>query len=696
MNELEHEVHTLVEQLAAYQKAYYVDNRPLVSDLEYDRLFDRLVALEAKYPHLKRPDSPTQRVGSDLDSTLGEVTHSIPVLSLDKAYSDGQLLAWIEKTETKIGEDVGIVIEEKIDGISIVLYYEDGLLVRAVTRGNGTVGNDVTANVKTIASIPLRLPVAESLAVRGEIYLPKATFAKLNAEMEVPFANPRNLAAGTIRRTKSSEVAKVPLQIFVYEGFWEDVVHPDHLKILSTLASYGFRLNPNLGYFAKDASQARQALREAGLSGFGGSFSDLASYIQEYTQKRSSLEYEIDGLVAKVNSVPARELLGYTGHHPRWALAYKFESPQAQTVVQSIDVQVGRTGRVTPVARVVPVQVAGSTISNITLHNQDYINMLELGIGDTVEISRRGDVIPAVERVIEKNEASEGLYTMPSRCPVCNSTLTIRGAHTFCPNNECPAQVRGRIEFFIGKEGMDIENFGPETASVLIESGYLKDVDDIYRIDYRKALSNQAGFGEKKIRLIEQGVQKSKAQPFCRVLVALGIPELGKKGAEILLASGITSMEALLDIAKRKDIERLTSIKQIGEKSAALYIEALSDPLMQQRIARLASLGLSMEEKEDRMQKLDDSFSGQVWCVTGSFEHFNPRSLAMDEVTKRGGRTVGTVTGKTTHLLAGSGGGSKLEAARSLGVTVVDEQTFLNMLKTKPENTEDMQGEFDF
>ena len=365
MNELEHEIHSLVEQLASYQKAYYVDNRPLVSDLEYDRLFDRLVALETQYPHLKLADSPTQRVGSDLDSALVEVAHTIPVLSLDKAYSDGEMLSWIEKTELKIGEEVGIVIEEKIDGISIVLYYEDGLLKRAVTRGNGMVGNDVTANVKTIASIPLRLPVKESLAVRGEIYLPKETFAKLNAQMEVPFANPRNLAAGTIRRIKSSEVAKVPLQIFVYEGFWKEVVHTDHLQILSTLASYGFRLNPNLGYFAKDASQARQALMDAQLSGFGGSFSDLASYIQDHTQKRASLGYEIDGLVAKVNSLSGREMLGYTGHHPRWALAYKFESPQAQTVVQAIDVQVGRTGRVTPVARVVPVQVAGSTISNI-------------------------------------------------------------------------------------------------------------------------------------------------------------------------------------------------------------------------------------------------------------------------------------------------------------------------------------------
>lgn len=680
MNAIEHEIQTLVEQLTAYQKAYYVDNRPLVSDLEYDRLFDRLQTLEAQYPEYRRPDSPTERVGSDLDATLEEVQHTIPVLSLDKAYSDKELLSWIEKTETKLGQEVGIAIEEKIDGISIVLYYEDGLLVRAVTRGNGLIGNDVTANVKTIPSIPLRIPENGNLAVRGEIYLPKATFEKLNTEMEIPYANPRNLAAGTIRRIKSSEVARVPLQIFVYEGFWEENRHTDHLGILSTLASHGFRINPHFGYFTKDARQAREALQKAGLSGVGGSFEDIASYIADRTTKRASLEYEIDGLVAKVDSIAARAELGYTGHHPRWAMAYKFESPQAATVVQAIDVQVGRTGRITPVARVAPVQVGGSTISNITLHNQDYIDMLELGIGDTVEISRRGDVIPAVERVLEKNEASEGIYKLPTECPVCTTALVSKGAHTFCPNPHCPAQVKARIEFFIGKDGMDIENFGPETADYLIELRVLEDVDDLYRIDYQRVLDGRKGFGEKKIRLIEQGVRHSRTQPFRKVLVALGIPELGKKAVELLIGDGITSMDELLRIAETDDVERLTTIKQIGQKSARLFIDALNDPAMRQRIERLREVGLSMKESSPK-QTLDSSFSGQVWCVTGSFEHFNPRSLAMEEVEKRGGRTVSSVTGKTTHLLAGKGAGSKLQTALSLGVQVVDEQTFLSMIE---------------
>jgi DNA ligase (NAD+) len=691
------EVRSLIDQLSRYQRAYYVDNQPLVSDAEYDRLFDRLQDLESRYPSLRFPDSPTQRVGSDLDATFPEVQHTIPVLSLDKVYAAHELLSWIERTETRVSRDLGIVIEEKIDGISIVLYYEEGYLVRAVTRGNGTIGNDVTANVKTIASIPLHLSEPVTVAVRGEVYLPKDKFETLNSQMEVPYANPRNLAAGTIRRIKSSEVAKVPLQIFVYEGFWDgETGIKDHLSILSKLVHYGFRVNPNLGYFTKSAERAKAQLKEANLDGVGGSYEDIATYIQLHTDRRASLGYEIDGLVAKVNELEVRSQLGYTAHHPRWAMAYKFESPQAQTTLLAIDLQVGRTGRVTPVARVKPVQVAGSTISNITLHNQDYINMLELAIGDVVEISRRGDVIPAVERVIEKNEDSEGVYTMDPFCPVCGTALVEKGAHTFCPNNQCPAQVRGRIEFFISKSGMDIDNFGPETAAVLIEQGVLKDIPDIYRIDYRKVLGNLKGFGEKKIRLLEKGVEESKKRSFTQVLISLGIPELGKKGAQILIESGLDSMEKLLDVAKRQDVERLTSIKQIGEKSAKLYIDALNDPAMQERIAALASFGLAMEEKEDAQALVNESFSGQVWCVTGSFEHFNPRSKAMDEVLKRGGRTVSAVTSKTTHLLAGSGGGSKRKKAQEIGITIVDEPTFLAMLGEGEKKREEMQGEFSF
>jgi DNA ligase (NAD+) len=690
MSDVKAEIKRLSEQLTAYQRSYYVEGRSQVSDTEYDRLFDRLLALEASHPDLRLSDSPTQRVGSDLDTSLAEREHTIPVLSLDKSYTAGELLDWIEKTEKKGQSEVGIVIEEKIDGISIVLYYEGGLLDRALTRGNGFVGNDVTENVKTIASIPLSIPTEASVAVRGEIYLPKDSFELLNATQEIPYANPRNLAAGTIRRNKSREVARIPLDIFVYEGFWEGE-EQSHLAILSQLARWGFRLNKNFAYFHTDRRRAEEELAQAGLEGFGLSFLDLASYIEAETGKRSSLGYEIDGLVAKVNDLEARARLGYTGHHPRWAMAYKFESPQAQTVVLDIDVQVGRSGRITPVARLKPVALGGSTISNVTLHNQDYISMLELGVGDTVEISRRGDVIPAVERVLEKGEGSS-IWHLPPRCPVCHTVVVKEGAHSFCPNTHCPAQVRGRLEFFAGKGGMDIEGFGPETIASLMELGALADIDDIYRIDYEAVLGGQPGFGERKIALIVEGVASSKGRPFSTVLTALGIPDLGKKGVQILIEAGLDSMEKILAVVDAHDTERLTAIKQIGQRSAETYITALSDPVMRRRIAALASLGLSMEAEAGEVTG-DGRFTGQVWCVTGSFEHFNPRSKAMEEVERHGGRTTSTVTGNTTHLLAGSGGGSKRKKAEELGVTIIDEETFISLLNKPDKNLSNEQGE---
>ena len=376
--------------LTEYQKAYYVQGRPLVSDLEYDRLFDELLLLESQHPDIRTPDSPTQRVGSDLTSDFPEVQHTIPVLSLDKAYSDSEILSWISKTIKNTGENLSFVLEEKLDGFSIVLYYEKGLLSRAVTRGNGFVGNDVTANVKTIYSVPLRLNESVDIAVRGEVFLKKAEFEKINATLTEPYANPRNLAAGTIRRNKSSETAQVPLSIYVYEGFWSEPENlTDHIQILSRLKALGFPVDPHISYFCRTKEEAELRLGQAGLEGEAGSFDDIPAAIADRTGTRASLPYEIDGLVVKVNELATREDLGYTEHHPRWAIAYKFEAPQAQTQVLDIDVQVGRTGRVTPMARIRETQLSGSTIRNITLHNQDYVNELELAIGDTVSISKR-------------------------------------------------------------------------------------------------------------------------------------------------------------------------------------------------------------------------------------------------------------------------------------------------------------------
>ena len=674
--------------LTEYQKAYYVQGRPLVSDLEYDRLFDELLLLESQHPDIRTPDSPTQRVGSDLTSDFPEVQHTIPVLSLDKAYSDSEILSWISKTIKNTGENLSFVLEEKLDGFSIVLYYEKGLLTRAVTRGNGFVGNDVTANVKTIYSVPLRLNESVDIAVRGEVFLKKAEFEKINATLTEPYANPRNLAAGTIRRNKSSETAQVPLSIYVYEGFWTEPENlTDHIQILSRLKALGFPVDPHISYFCRTKEEAELRLKQAGLDGEAGSFDDIPSAIADRTGTRASLPYEIDGLVVKVNELATREDLGYTEHHPRWAIAYKFEAPQAQTQVLDIDVQVGRTGRVTPMARIRETQLSGSTIRNITLHNQDYVNELELAIGDTVSISKRGDVIPAVENVIEKNEQGNTTWKMPEKCPVCGSELVKRGAHHFCPNYDCPAQAKGRLAFFCGKGQMDIEGLGARTVEILYDKGFVTSISGLYEFDFSN-LRFVEGFGGtegKKIESIKLALQQSLNTPFRSVLVSIGIPEFGKKAVDLVCDAGFDSMDKLMDIADRNDTEALSAIKGIGPKTAEIIIDGLKSDTVRKLIEDLRKAGLHMEDEKKEGPVLEQLFQGQSWCVTGSFVNFNPRTKAMEEIKRRGGTEVSGVSRKTTCLLAGSGAGSKLDKAKEFGVRIVTEDEFMKMIGASDE-----------
>jgi DNA ligase (NAD+) len=671
------EIDELCEKLNRYQYQYYVLSRPGVSDREYDRLFDRLLELERIFPQARRADSPTQRVGSDLTHELPEVRHTIPVLSLDKAYTTEDLETWIAKAGRNAGQALTYVVEEKIDGASIVLYYRDGMLARAVTRGNGIVGNDITANVRTIGAVPLRLTRPENLAVRGEIFLPRSLFERINAEQETPYANPRNLAAGTLRRVKSADVAAVPLDIFVYEGHFPSPPRT-HVEVLELLAELGFKLNPDTAFFSDQDDL--EGIRKRHPTWSVGKPAEIPRYLEQARGRRRERDYEIDGLVVKVNELPARESLGFTGHHPRWAVAFKFEAPEAESVVENIEVQVGRTGRITPVARIKPVLLSGSTISNATLHNQDYVDLLELAIGDRVSVSKRGDVIPAVERVVEKNELGNTTWKMPKSCPSCGSELARRGAHQFCPNPSCPDQVRGRLRFFAGRNQMDIDNLGPETLDVLIDRTLVRDVQDLYTFD-PEVLLDLPGFGEKKVRLIREGLDKSKQQSYRNVLVSLGIPDIGQKAVELLVEGGYRDIDSLLAAAERADPTAFTQIHGIGEKIAQTLIDELNRPVVRRRIEALKAAGLSFSEQAPAEQdQLPQIFSGQTWCVTGSFEHFKPRETAMEEVKRRGGRVTSGVTSKTTHLLAGSGAGSKLDKARELGVPIVDEAQFLKML----------------
>jgi len=671
------EIDELCEKLNRYQYEYYVLSRPSVSDRKYDSLFDRLLELERAFPRARRADSPTQRVGSDLTHELPEVRHTVPVLSLDKAYTAEDLQAWIVKTGKNADQTLTYVVEEKIDGASIVLYYEQGLLVRSVTRGNGIVGNDVTPNVRTIGAVPLRLTRPENLAVRGEIFLPRSLFQRINAEQETPYANPRNLAAGTLRRVKSADVAAVPLDIFVYEGHFPSPPRT-HIEVLEQLEELGFKLNPDTAFFSEQHDLEEIGKRHPTWS--VGKPDEIPAYPELARSRRGDRDYETDGLVVKVNELPVRESLGFTGHHPRWAIAFKFEAPEAESVVKNIEVQVGRTGRITPVARIKPVLLSGSRISNATLHNQDYVDLLELAIGDRVSVSKRGDVIPAVERVVEKNETGNTTWKMPESCPSCGSELIRQGAHQFCPNPTCPDQIRGRIRFFVGRNQMDIDNLGPETLDVLIQRGLVRDVQDLYTFDPGELLG-LPGFGDKKVHLIREGLEKSKQRSYRNVLVSLGIPDIGQKAVQLLAEGGYGDIDTLLRAAERSDPALFTEIHGIGEKIARTLIRELNRPAVRRRIEHLRKAGLCFSEKTpEKRDRPPQSFSGQTWCVTGSFEKFKPRELSMEEVKQRGGRVTSSVTSKTTHLLAGPGAGSKLDKARELGVRIVTEAEFLEML----------------
>ena len=686
------EIEMLTRRLVEYQDAYYKEGKPLVSDLEYDKAWDRLVLLERENPSLALPDSPTKRIGSDLTNDFPEFEHSIPVLSLDKAYTREEVSSFFLKSIQKEGEGLSFAAEEKIDGISMVLYYEDGILVRAVTRGNGEVGNDVTLNIKTISSVPLSLSEPIDIAVRGEVYLSKEDFKTINeqaASEKERAANPRNLAAGTVRRQKSSEAAKVPLDIFCYEGFWSDKSEEpkDHLHILSRLKKLGFKVNPELAFFDITRGEAERKLQEAGIEGKGYGFDELEDYLRGKSESRPSLPYEIDGLVFKINELDVRERFGYTEHHPRWAIAYKFESPQAFATLKAVTCQVGRTGRITPVAEISDTALGGSTIRRATLHNQEYIDQLELAIGDVVSISKRGDVIPAVEEVVEKNTLGNTTYRMPECCPSCGTVLIKDGAHLFCPNYDCQEQVKGRIAYFAGRDQMDIEGLGPKTVEVLYNEGILRAVEDIYSADY-DVMIGKPGFGEKTIENLKKGVEESLNRPYKTVLVSLGIPDIGSKSAELLCSAGYDSIAKLIEAAAKRDSTLFSSIKGLGESTAGILIDAFTDERLLNTISKLSCFNLHFDASMDKKDKRSYSavFSDQVWVATGSFENFNPRSKALEEIERRGGRTAGSVTGKTTHLLAGKGGGSKRKEAERLGVRIVSEQEFLSLLKDGAED----------
>jgi DNA ligase (NAD+) len=673
-------IEELSAELLRHQYLYYVNAQPEISDLEYDGLFDELVELEKKHPEFAPVNSPTRRVGSDLDNKLPEKAHTIPVLSLDKEYAIEELEKWLAKTTANSGRELSFVVEEKIDGASIVLYYRDGGLDSALTRGNGVVGNDVIENVRTIKQVPLLTAESSDFAVRGEIYIKKSDFDTYNQAFDNKYANPRNLAAGSMRNIKSAAVARVPLEIFTYEGFFADNHTNDHILILAHLKELGFRINPNAGFFSASSEKIAQVREKLPGITVGG-MDELPGYVRQRMKERDNLDYEIDGLVIKVNELDVRGDLGYTAHHPRWAVAFKFDAPTAQTRLLDVQVQVGRNGRVTPVGLLEPVKIAGSTVARATLHNQEYIDMLELGAGDAVSISKRGDIIPAVEKVIEKNPDHPSVFKFPSACPFCQSTLEKDGAHHFCKNRECPERIKRSIIYFASKDQMDIDTLGEKTIAFLFEKGFIKGISGLYTFDYDKLL-NEEGFKEKKIANIKNSIENSRKKPFHKVLTALGFDGLGTSAVSELIKNGYRSIDQIIEAASRGSVEEFSRLEGFAEIMGQTIIRHFTDERNLALIDQLKKIGLNFEEEiEEPAETVGDlPFDGQVWVITGSFEHFSPRSKAAEEIEKRGGKVTNSISNRTTHLLAGASPGSKLDKAGKLNIPVISEAEFLEML----------------
>ena len=682
--DIKKKIEQLSEELLRHQYLYYVIAEPEISDSEYDKLFDELLELEEKHPEFASENSPTKRVGSDLDNSFPEKEHTIPVLSLDKEYTAEGLEKWITKTVKNANQDLSFTVEEKIDGASIVLYYNNARLDAAVTRGNGVVGNDVIENVRTIHQVPLGIDESDNLAVRGEIFMKKSDFETYNKTFDNKYSNPRNLASGSMRNIKSSVAAKVPLNIFIYEGFFENSATNDHILTLSTLKKQGFNINDNMGFFSTDESKLKEVKKS--LPGITvGKVEELVKYIKKRAAVRDNLDYEIDGLVIKINELDVREKLGYTSHHPRWAIAFKFDAPKAETKLLDVQIQVGRNGRVTPVGILEPVKIAGSTVSRATLHNQEYIDMLELGKGDSVSISKRGDIIPAVEQVIEKDPDNPTVFKYPDSCPFCDTTLEKDGAHHFCKNLACPERQRRSIIYFAAKKQMDIDTLGEKTIAFLFDKKFIKSIPDLYTFDYDKLLGEE-GFKEKKIGNIKKSIEDSKSRPFRKVLTSLGFDGLGTSAVKDLINNGFNSIDKIIQTASGGNVEDFSNIEGFGEITAQLLIKHFTDEQNLEMIEELKKIGLNFEEALPEPKDTDGQplpFDGQTWVITGTFENFAPRSKAAEEIEKRGGKVGSSVSSKTTYLLAGESAGSKLAKAQKLNVNVVDEKEFLKMLEEK-------------
>ena len=646
----------LREYLTEQGYLYYVLDAPVIPDYEYDRLNRRLEDLEAAHPEEITPDSPTQRVGGKILDSFQPYTHEVPLESLQDVFTEAEVASFCERMEEALGPNAEYSVEPKVDGLSVALEYRDGVFVRGATRGDGRVGEDVTENLRTIRSIPMTLPEKlPRLIVRGEVYMARSVFETINAKRELEgkplMANPRNAAAGSLRQLDPKICAQRQLDIAVFNlQLAESREFTSHAETIDYLAAQRFKVIPHKT-----------------LCGT----SDIQAEIFRINDKRMDYPFDIDGAVVKVNSLSDRTVLGSTAKFPKWAVAYKYPPEKKYATVTDIVVQVGRTGVLTPKAVLTPVRLAGTTVTNATLHNQDFITEKDIRIGDTVLVQKAGEIIPEILSV-DTAKRPEGTkpYLLPETCPVCGAPVARDedGAAVRCTGAECPAQLQRNITHFAGRDAMDIEGLGPAVVAQLLEKGLIANVADLYELHAQEV----AQLDRMGVKSAENLIQKSKANDLGKLIYGLGIRQVGEKAAAVL-AQHFGSLDALCAAS----VEELTAIPDVGEITARCIVSYLNQPQAKDLIARLKAAGVNMEST---VQKVDDRFAGMTFVLTGTLSRLD-RKTAEAEIALRGGKASGSVSKKTTYVVAGEAAGSKLTRAQKLGVPVLTEEQFEELLK---------------
>lgn len=662
--QVQERIEYLKDEINKSNYKYYVEENPYLSDFEYDQMFAELKDLEEKYPMFKTSDSPTQRVGS-ISAKFFQHTHKYRLYSLDNTYNEEELIKWYERVCKEYNKKLELVCELKIDGLAIALTYNKGLFTLGVTRGDGVTGEEITQNLKTVKAIPLKLFKPKTLEVRGEIYMPKSSFEKLNedalASGDKIFANPRNAASGSLRQLDSTITAKRDLSMFTYTGIFEDEDDKNRIKThydgMMYLKELGFKVNPNIR-LVNDIQGA-------------------IDYCNEWATKRFDLDYATDGVVIKVNDIAIQKDLGYTSRAPKWATAFKFPPEEVSTTLLDIELNTGKTGIITPVAILEPVQLAGSTVSRASLHNFDEIRRLDIRIGDTVLVKKAAEIIPKVVKVMDTNtkkHKSLPEYQTPTHCPACGSKLTEKDGEVglYCQNPNCSQLMCAKIEYWVSKEAMDIDYIGPSVIQQLYEKKFISNPVDLYRLSMQDFMQLDL-VKEKSASNMYNSIQKSKTNPLNRLLTALGIRHVGKETSEIL-AGEFASLDSLAEA----DVEHLSKIEGIGDIIAQSIYDYFHNEYNLKMLEDLKSLGLNPTSKP--IQK-SDKLAGKIFVLTGTLQNMT-RDEASSLIKLHGGKTSSSVSKKTSYVLAGENAGSKLDKAKDLGVIILTEKDFLEMIKT--------------